>query len=91
MDARVRSYFVKAEWKAGAWHTTKSNVHGLETEADTIDDLLRKLEDQIPDLLELNGAAFEVGDHEVWRRIVPPIWVNFVFWDKRQGSRNPYK
>lgn len=55
---------VNAFWDAEAdvWVATSEDVPGLVTEAGSMDDLVAKLKDLIPDLLEANGR--EDGDVE---------------------------
>lgn len=54
----MEKYFVKAEWddEASVWYVAETNVPGLRTEATTADDLIRKLEVMIPEMLSLNCA-----------------------------------
>ena len=54
----MENYYVKAEWDADAsvWYVAETNVPGLCTEAETADDLFRKLDTMVPELLALNGA-----------------------------------
>ena len=57
------SILVRAEWdpEAGVWVATSDDVPGLVTEAETPDELQRKLLVMIPELLELNDDLI----HEV--------------------------
>jgi len=50
---------IKAEWdpEANVWVATSDDLPGLVTEAETVEDLQRKLVVMIPDLLEANGGA----------------------------------
>ena len=50
-------YFVRAEWddEAKVWVTTSDDVPGLATEAETMEELSKKLEVMIPELLTENG------------------------------------
>jgi len=41
---------------AGVWVATSKNVPGLATEAETFDELVKKLQVIIPELLEANGT-----------------------------------
>jgi predicted RNase H-like HicB family nuclease len=51
-----RTIIVHAEWdeEAGVWVATSDDVPGLITEAETVERLERKLQNMIPELLELN-------------------------------------
>jgi predicted RNase H-like HicB family nuclease len=42
--------------EAQVWVATSDDVPGLVTEADTLEQLTRKLELMVPELLELNGS-----------------------------------
>lgn len=55
---------VVAKWddEAKVWYVSDSNVPGLATEAETMDELLRKLQVMVPEMLELNGVI--AADHE---------------------------
>ena len=59
-ERRVRS--VRAEWDPGAqvWVAESDDVPGLVTEADTIEELIGRLQVLIPELLELNGVGEEL-------------------------------
>jgi len=50
-------YFVRAEWddEAKVWVATSDDVPGLATEAETMEELSKKLEVKIPELLKENG------------------------------------
>jgi predicted RNase H-like HicB family nuclease len=50
-------YHVKAEWdaEAGVWVASSEDVPGLATGADTLEQLIEKLKQVIPELLEENG------------------------------------
>jgi len=50
-------YFVSAEWddEAKVWVATSDDVPGLATEAETMEELSKKLEVMIPELLTENG------------------------------------
>jgi predicted RNase H-like HicB family nuclease len=54
----IHRYTVTCLWddEARVWYVAESDVPGLVTEADTIEEMERKLLDMIPELLELNGA-----------------------------------
>jgi predicted RNase H-like HicB family nuclease len=53
--------FIHAEWdsEAGVWVATSNDVPGLATEARTIEELSKKLEYMVPELLEANGLIVE--------------------------------
>ena len=59
-ERRVRS--VRAEWDPDAqvWVAESDDVPGLVTEADTIEELIGRLQVLIPELLELNGVGEEL-------------------------------
>lgn len=40
--------------ESGRWYIAASDIPGLRLEADTVHDLIRKVEDVAPDLIELN-------------------------------------
>jgi predicted RNase H-like HicB family nuclease len=52
-----RRYVVTAVWdeEARVWVAESDDVPGLITEAETSDELIRKLQTLVPELLELNG------------------------------------
>lgn len=54
----TKQFVITAEWdeEAKVWFVADSDVPGLATEADTIDELARKLQVMVPELLELNGV-----------------------------------
>jgi predicted RNase H-like HicB family nuclease len=49
---------VRAEWDPDArvWVAESDDVPGLITEAETIQQLIERLQDLVPELLELNGS-----------------------------------
>lgn len=55
----MKTYFVKAEWdaEAGVWYVDDTNVPGLCTEAETADELFRKLDVMVPELVALNDGS----------------------------------
>jgi predicted RNase H-like HicB family nuclease len=55
-DKSPAAYTVNCRWdeEARVWYVADSNVPGLATGADTLDELLGKLQTLIPELLELN-------------------------------------
>jgi len=58
-DADKKPFFIRAEWdeEARVWVATSEDVPGLATEADTVESLIEKLRDMIPELLEANGIS----------------------------------
>ena len=58
---RTKPYTVTCQWDAesSVWSVSESDVPGLVTEADTLDEIERKLLLMIPELLNLNepGSA----------------------------------
>ena len=52
------NYYVKAEWdpETSVWFVSDSNVPGLCTEAASTEELFRKLDQIIPELVTLNGG-----------------------------------
>jgi hypothetical protein len=40
--------------ETGRWYVARSDIPGLRVEADSADELIRKIEDVAPDLVELN-------------------------------------
>ncbi|HZF31342.1 MAG TPA: DUF1902 domain-containing protein [Gammaproteobacteria bacterium] len=57
-------YTITLEWddEARVWYVADSDVPGLATGADTLDELVRKLQVVIPELLEANDALPELPD-----------------------------
>ncbi len=51
-------FFIRAEWdeEASVWVATSDDVPGLATESDTLEALSKKLEQMVPELLEVNGC-----------------------------------
>ena len=62
MSGRV--YVVRAVWdeEAAVWVATSDDVPGLVTEAETFEDLSRKVSELVPELLEANGVLPEGDD-----------------------------
>ncbi len=64
MDAAMKrnTIVVRAQWdpEAEVWVATSDDLPGLVTEADNQQELVKKLHDMIPDLLE--GEEFGGGD-----------------------------
>ncbi len=60
----MQQYKVTALWdeEAKVWVATSDDVPGLVTEADTVDELLRKLQVLLPELLEENNAGVALFD-----------------------------
>jgi predicted RNase H-like HicB family nuclease len=61
----VRAFTVRAEWdpEAEVWYVSESDVPGLATEAATIEELKRKLDVMVPELIELNAHLLEEPVH----------------------------
>jgi predicted RNase H-like HicB family nuclease len=59
-----QSLRVRAIWdqEAHCWVATSDDIPGLATGADTIEELVRKLEMMIPELLELNEVGYGDGE-----------------------------
>lgn len=55
----MKALFVRAEWDddARVWVATSDDVPGLATEAETVEDLMAKLEVMIPELLDANNDS----------------------------------
>ena len=72
------SIIVRANWdpEARVWVATTEDVPGLVTEAETPDELVRKLQIMIPDLLEENGIAAGAETREV------PLYIMAEFFGK---------
>jgi len=58
---------VKATWdsEANVWVAESEDVPGLITEADTMEQLIARLHDLIPDLLEENGMLNQSNNKEI--------------------------
>jgi len=58
---------VRATWdkKAQVWVATSEDVPGLATEADTLEQLIKKLQIMIPELLQANGLLSEDEQTEI--------------------------
>jgi predicted RNase H-like HicB family nuclease len=54
----IKTYTVSCLWDAEArmWYVDETDVPGLATEAATLEDMERKLQRMIPELLQLNDA-----------------------------------
>ena len=59
----VESITVRAEWdpEAQVWYVAETSLAGLNAEADTVEDLLRKLPGMVQDLLEEDGSWVASG------------------------------
>ena len=59
----MKPLFVRAEWddEAAVWVATSDDVPGLATESATLEALVEKLKDLIPELLSENGVATTGG------------------------------
>ena len=57
----MREYEVRAFWdpEASVWVAESEDVPGLVTEAETVEQLIAKLQVMVPELLEANGFAME--------------------------------
>jgi predicted RNase H-like HicB family nuclease len=55
---------VMATWdpEAKVYTATSEDVPGLVAEAESVDEMIEKLQTLVPELLELNGAAFLSSD-----------------------------
>lgn len=64
---RSKMIHIKAVWDhdAEVWVAESDNVPGLVTEADTTEQLLRKLETMIPELLAANGLLAEYARPDI--------------------------
>jgi len=53
-------YSVTCRWddEAHVWYVSESNVPGLSTEADTVEQMEQKLRVMVPELLQLNEPSF---------------------------------
>lgn len=59
-----KSIIVKAEWDEDAkvWVATSTDVEGLCTEAETIEELNKKIKVMLAELIELNGICSEFSE-----------------------------
>ncbi len=57
-----KPFFIRAEWDedASVWVASSDDVPGLATEEKYLEDLIKKLKNMIPELLEANGL--ETGE-----------------------------
>ncbi|RMX08866.1 DUF1902 domain-containing protein [Corticibacter populi] len=60
----MKIHLVNADWdpEAQVWVASSNDVPGLATEAHSLDDLQRKLDVMVPELLEANDLRPEKGD-----------------------------
>jgi predicted RNase H-like HicB family nuclease len=66
---------IHADWDPDAcrWVATSGDVPGLATEAETVEQLLNKLEALVPELLEANGVSDAPAQFELLARRFDPI------------------
>lgn len=64
MEEQIKVLKVQAFWdeEAQVWWASSDDVPGLATEAPTREELVRKLQIIIPELLDANGVADEDND-----------------------------
>ena len=64
MATRMDTYTVTCRWddEARVWYVADSDVPGLATGADTLDELVRKLQAVIPELLEINDELSDLPE-----------------------------
>jgi len=57
----MKPLFVRVEWddEACVWFATSDDVPGLATEQDTMEGLIKKLKNLIPELLDANGITID--------------------------------
>jgi hypothetical protein len=57
----MKPLFVRVEWddEARVWVATSDDVPGLATEQDTMEGLIKKLRNLIPELLDANGITVD--------------------------------
>lgn len=55
---KLKAYTVTCQWddEARVWYVADSDVPGLATEADTVEEMGAKLQRMIPELLEMNES-----------------------------------
>ncbi|WP_019624408.1 DUF1902 domain-containing protein [Thioalkalivibrio thiocyanoxidans] len=58
---------IQAEWdpEASVWVAQSDDVPGLATEAATMEELIVKLRQLVPELLEANGIPLQTENHEL--------------------------
>ena len=66
---------IHADWdpEARRWVATSNDVPGLATEAETVEQLLAKLEVMVPELLQANGITEAPAQYELLARRFDPI------------------
>jgi predicted RNase H-like HicB family nuclease len=59
--ATKKPFFIRAEWdeESRVWVATSEDIPGLATEAETVEYLIEKLRNMIPELLEANGLSLD--------------------------------
>lgn len=59
-----KSIIVRADWDADAsvWVATSADIDGLATEADTFEELTKKIITMVGELLELNAGGFDLAE-----------------------------
>ena len=69
----MKPYFIHADWddEARVWVATSDDLPGLATEADTQEQLIKKLKTLIPELLDANGIPV---DADVPFELLPFRW-----------------
>ena len=57
----IKPFFIRAEWdnESLVWVASSDDVPGLATEAETVEYLIEKLRNMIPELLEANGLPLD--------------------------------
>lgn len=67
--------------ESGCWYIAASDIPGLRVEADTVHDLIRRIEDVAPDLIELNCAEIlaSFGKSKKLAAHRPPVSILPVF------------
>ena len=60
----IRTYIVQAKYdsEASVWVATSEDIPGLVTEADTMENLMKKLDCVIPDILEASGELEDASN-----------------------------
>ena len=64
-------YYVKLTWdnEAEVWIATSDEVHGLVLEAASIDEVIQKTVQAVPELVKLNGLQKKQDIHFVYDRL----------------------
>lgn len=63
----LKVHFAKDE-ETGRWYIAQSDIPGLRLEADSADELIRKVEEVAPDLIELNGEEIMANVRQTAKR-----------------------